>query len=278
MDVGSIVVNGTVRQVSTEYMLIASGSNDQRPSSPSNGMVRYNTDLSSFELYTSGGWFQVNTTIVQQRAPLATDNQTPVGTLWFWSQKIYICASIVRGASSWIELSQSTTIHPGLALNRYYSSDGGILATIQLKTGTVFAMPILLSVGMDFNRVGIEVTKSKSRATARLGLYYNDAGYPGALAVDLGIVPADSTGTKEILSSFAVSSTQFFWLAVTVSDTITLRAVDAPTGNIVLGRASTNGAGVTHFAAPRPYGGMPATFPQSTPEVGNAPFVWIRKV
>lgn len=279
MEVGSIVVNGTVRQVSTDYLIVASGSTAQRPSIPSNGMVRYNTDLFAFELYTGGGWFQLNTTIVRDRAPLDTDSQIPVGTIWIWSNRVYVCASNDGVLASWIELNPSNmAAHPGLALDRYYSSDFGTLNTIQCKAGSVFAIPILLSEGMNFNRVGVDVTKSKSGSTVNIGLYHNNGGYPGELACDFGFLSSDTNGAKEIALNYKVSTTQFFWLAVAVSDTITLRATESKTGSTIMGRTSPNGNGVTYVSAPMEYGSMLTVFPSITPETGNAPFIWIRRV
>lgn len=40
----------------TGYMLIPKGTTAERPGSPQDGMIRFNTDSSAFEVYESGGW------------------------------------------------------------------------------------------------------------------------------------------------------------------------------------------------------------------------------
>ena len=50
-------INGnTVAQVGKEYLMIPQGSTGDRPGSPTNGYIRYNTDINAFEGYTNGAW------------------------------------------------------------------------------------------------------------------------------------------------------------------------------------------------------------------------------
>jgi hypothetical protein len=55
----AILCNGTSSIVSflaTGYLNVPSGTTDQRPSSPANGMIRYNTTLSKLEGYANNAW------------------------------------------------------------------------------------------------------------------------------------------------------------------------------------------------------------------------------
>jgi hypothetical protein len=47
---------GNVTMLSTGYVLIPSGTIAQRPVSPVNGEIRYNTDYNAFEGYANGAW------------------------------------------------------------------------------------------------------------------------------------------------------------------------------------------------------------------------------
>jgi hypothetical protein len=47
---------GDVTMSSTGYVLIPSGTTAQRPVSPVNGEIRYNSDYNSFEGYANGAW------------------------------------------------------------------------------------------------------------------------------------------------------------------------------------------------------------------------------
>jgi len=43
-------------EVSNQYILVPKGDNSQRPGTPANGYLRYNTDLDAFEGYVAGAW------------------------------------------------------------------------------------------------------------------------------------------------------------------------------------------------------------------------------
>jgi hypothetical protein len=50
-------INGnTVAQIGKEYILVPTGGTGDRPGSPANGYLRYNTDLNIFEGYVGGAW------------------------------------------------------------------------------------------------------------------------------------------------------------------------------------------------------------------------------
>ncbi|RYF18862.1 MAG: hypothetical protein EOO77_10730, partial [Oxalobacteraceae bacterium] len=53
--------SGNITQYSTGYLQVASGTTAQRPSSPVAGMIRYNTDTSSFEYYQVNTWVNMAT-------------------------------------------------------------------------------------------------------------------------------------------------------------------------------------------------------------------------
>jgi len=48
--------NGNVRVLSTGFVLISAGTTAQRPLTPVNGQIRYNTDFGQFEGYANGAW------------------------------------------------------------------------------------------------------------------------------------------------------------------------------------------------------------------------------
>jgi hypothetical protein len=50
---------GTVSMTGTAYVLIPSGTTGQRPVSPANGYMRYNTTTAQFEGYQGGAWGQL---------------------------------------------------------------------------------------------------------------------------------------------------------------------------------------------------------------------------
>ena len=52
----TLAASGNVSFTSTGFLLIPSGTTAQRPGSPANGEIRYNTDTGVFEGYASGAW------------------------------------------------------------------------------------------------------------------------------------------------------------------------------------------------------------------------------
>jgi len=72
----------------TGFMLIPKGTTAQRPVSPVNGEIRYNTDTSQFEGYQGGAWGQLgggatggggDTVFVENTRVVTTDYTIPVG-------------------------------------------------------------------------------------------------------------------------------------------------------------------------------------------------------
>jgi hypothetical protein len=52
----TLAASGNVSMTSTGFMLIPAGTTGQRPVSPANGYMRYNTTTSQFEGYQGGAW------------------------------------------------------------------------------------------------------------------------------------------------------------------------------------------------------------------------------
>jgi hypothetical protein len=50
------IAGSLVSQIGKEYILVPTGSTAERPGSPANGYLRYNTSLNIFEGYVNGAW------------------------------------------------------------------------------------------------------------------------------------------------------------------------------------------------------------------------------
>lgn len=81
----AVDVNGQVLLETTNVMLVPKGDTASRPISPTNGHVRYNTDLNEFEAYQNSAWrnlrFKEATTITQQTFGPGDAVETTFGTL-----------------------------------------------------------------------------------------------------------------------------------------------------------------------------------------------------
>jgi len=78
-------INDQVVLDSTNVMLVPKGTEVQRPDNPTNGHVRYNTDVEEFEFYQDGAWRKVRykepRTIVQQNLGSGDAVETLFGPL-----------------------------------------------------------------------------------------------------------------------------------------------------------------------------------------------------
>jgi hypothetical protein len=78
-------INGLVTLDSTNAVMVPSGTTAQQPSSPVNGMMRYNTTTNVFESYEAGSWAPVRrfapAAIVVQSAGNGDDSETKFGPL-----------------------------------------------------------------------------------------------------------------------------------------------------------------------------------------------------
>jgi hypothetical protein len=79
-------VNDQVVMDSSNSVLIPKGRTDERPLSPVNGHLRYNTDNNEFELYQDDAWrkmrFKEPTPIHQQNIGVGDDTETKFGPLY----------------------------------------------------------------------------------------------------------------------------------------------------------------------------------------------------
>ena len=64
----------------TESITLPAGTTAQRPSSPANGMIRFNTTESKFELYNGIGWGSIETTISATGGTVTTDGLDKIHT------------------------------------------------------------------------------------------------------------------------------------------------------------------------------------------------------
>ncbi|MBR19743.1 MAG: hypothetical protein CMA64_06310 [Euryarchaeota archaeon] len=76
---------GLIELNTDKAMILPKGTQNQRPFTPAEGMVRYNTDTSDFEVYQNSAWkpirFREPTTIVQQNLGNGNGTETTFGPL-----------------------------------------------------------------------------------------------------------------------------------------------------------------------------------------------------
>ena len=165
--------------------------------------------------------------------------------------------------------------HPGIrsSFTTYYTPVTSIAGTGTgaIAANTLYFLPHNLPGGL-VDRIGIEVT-SGSAGAARLGIYANENGAPGALILDCGTV--DTTSNAIVEASFtALRLPEWVWAAVVSNATPTLRVGGQSASNIV--GASTPSSTSRGLSRSFTYDTLPAT--GAATGVSNvAPIVFFRK-
>ena len=79
-------VNDQVVVDSSNSLLVPKGRTDERPLTPNNGHIRYNTDTNEFEVYQNDSWrkmrFKESRPIHQQNVGVGDDSETKFGPLY----------------------------------------------------------------------------------------------------------------------------------------------------------------------------------------------------
>jgi hypothetical protein len=245
-----ILSSGNIKQESTGFFRLAKGSTDQRPSSPTEGMIRFNTDLGYIEEYKNQEWTQLGESNLAGRPASGTNS--------------------------------NALTHPGFVNGLFYGSpqvDASQLSNNYFVNGTLYAMPFFIHDGGAFNRIGFNVTHQWQNPNIRIAIYSNVNGAPSALMYDLGQIPINSSGNKEIVFyNSANCYGKWIWVTLLLSSPMNLMCYGwQSSGNPYLGRTSTSSytnIGVTSTSTPA--SSFPATFTNPTYVSNIFPYIWIR--
>ena len=140
---GSVIVN------SNQSLIIPVGTTLERPASPANGMIRYNTTLSRYEGYNNGYWLQLsgvidnsgNTRILAEATPGANDN-----ILYFYANNnltVTIDSTKLftqRLQTTQLDLNGNTIspINPNVDINLTTAGTGGVkIGNLRIRNNTI---------------------------------------------------------------------------------------------------------------------------------------------
>lgn len=192
----------------------------------------------------------------------------------YWS--IPDAMEIIENGVNGNQVGLAKTTRPGIVDGQYYGPvTDGTLAVDTLVADHLAAVPVNY-MDVIWNRIGISVATGVANGVCRLGIYTNDGGKPGALILDAGFVPTDTTGDKEITIDFE-APTDWYWL-VAISNV----AVDCKVLTSMIGAFGAVGTAtddvVRHMRASYTYGPLPATFANAISSTEYPPFIWLRRV
>ena len=179
-----------------------------------------------------------------------------------------------------------------IADGRYYSAPyfgrSADSVLVDDLSGQVVAIPFICSEAKTWAEIGVECNNSGAGDGARLGIYANNGGKPGALIVDAGEVTFDTTGSKTITISTALAANTYYWLAIEVfisDDTAEISGLNSNNATLqhfIFGRQFSPVSGdITMAYVSKPtYGVLPDPFAADPGDIlftnGGTPFIWLR--
>ena len=144
---------------------------------------------------------------------------------------------------------------------RLSSSASLITGTVNaaIGAGAIAYTPICIGREQTFSDITCNVQTAGSN-NARLALYENDFGIPGALIEDVGEVSVASTGEKQVaFSSPRTLEAGWYWLAFQVQTGATFTCLQATTGLALIGSSSITAPLKNMLYQVRAYAAFPAT-------------------
>lgn len=150
-------------------------------------------------------------------------------------------------------------------------------ANVVVSANVLYAAPVPIPASGSYDRVAVTCITA-SGASARLGLYADNAGVPGALLEDGGAAAlADATLLAQTIAETIVGPT-IVWLAAVFNGTPTMGAIEG----IGIGArgTSTSGSLATVIGVSRTftYGALPDPYGSPTGGSVISPFIAMRKV
>lgn len=111
--------------------------------------------------------------------------------------------------------SSPLLLHGTTGTNMRMVSPVGVgFTSATVNTGRLYCVPVHFGKNRTLTEVGIYVNTLAASGVARLGLYEDAGGVPGAFVADFGEVLTSTTGHKAISISQAVLGTKWYWWAI----------------------------------------------------------------
>ena len=190
---------------------------------------------------------------------------------------------LVKGGCVLIPSPENAPVLPMVA-GRFYPPQGATLASVLTVTATQYAYPIYVPNPITVKSLSLSVATGQTGGAAHIGIYQDNAGYPGALIYDSGAVSgltSTTVVTDTIASGNPVLTPGWYWISTifTASSTFpsvegisaTYTALASGLGYDTAAHAlATSGQAPTGISVAGTYGALPAIFPAGATLTLNA--------
>ncbi len=180
--------------------------------------------------------------------------------------------------SAWMQAGRIRSQHP----ERYYfaASAYNEFTGVALTPDTLYAAPFLVETQSRWTRVGLRVTVGAATSEARLGIYADAGGVPGALLLDAGTVTTTTDDQDRELVISVTLNPGLYWLAVISDGAPSINCVRDLTAGFQNGHSSSNSHEAVYLRS-MSYAPLPNNFGSgefSTALGSRYPALWMRLV
>ncbi len=153
-----------------------------------------------------------------------------VGSQWFNKNTgvLYQATAITDGAAAWANINAASVAGLSMVTGRFYSPiDGSTQAAVLTVTGNLYAVPIFIPNAITLDKLHCSVTTGQVGGKARYALFYDNAGYPGAIVPGTDSGDLDATGTAVVASPALAKALPagWYWLASIFTASVTFPSV-----------------------------------------------------
>lgn len=171
---------------------------------------------------------------------------------------VYVC--FLDGV--WSEVSRAPRLEH--VVGRFYSN-GFVTTTTTaaISANTLYAVPFYVPVSHTYPTINLSVTTGVGGTSIRLGIYSDNAGYPGALVIDAGTISSAGVAVGTLTINQLLSS-GWYWLVGVGDGAPTVRAISSSFsfGMLYFGQAAVDtSASALGLSVAFTYATLPTTFP-----------------
>lgn len=146
-------------------------------------------------------------------------------------------------------------------------------STVSCSANTLYAIPFIVPTPTTYS--GLQFRNTIASGNARVGVYEDDNGVPGALVTDVGTSTLTGTSTKTVTagSPFTLAPGRY-WLAIVTDATVSIVSQSTTMGGNPLGLAAgTDTTTIAGVSGAHTYGALPDPFPASLTLQASTPGV-----
>lgn len=153
-----------------------------------------------------------------------------IGSSWFNKSTgiEYRATSVATGAATWVAIGSASALGLPLVAGRFYGiPQGSTQAAVLTVLGTLYAYPIFIPSATTLATLSLGSTTGQTGGKGRFALFYDSAGYPGAIVAgtDSGDLAATSTAVATSSALTIALAAGWYWVGSIFTASSTMPSV-----------------------------------------------------